>query len=148
MLIGLSLFAIIGSFFLAKLEIQIEGKNGWASDLPTWRKKSRILSVIFGEYILTGYHTWLFSFVIIFLNFPFFIGFPWSFSAELQILSIFFFSVPVEDAFWVLLNPNYGLKKFNKEHIIWHRKWIGIMPFCYLSYYLIGLALLLLSYLF
>jgi len=36
-------FYLIG-FFLAILEIQIEGEHGWAAKLPTWRppKESKI----------------------------------------------------------------------------------------------------------
>ncbi|MCL4415584.1 MAG: hypothetical protein M1324_01610 [Patescibacteria group bacterium] len=148
MLLGLLIFAFIASFFLAKLEIQIEGKNGWARDLPTWKKKNILISKIIGDYYLTGYHTWLVLTLLVFLNFPFFIGFPWSLSLEIKILAVFFFGACMEDVFWILLNPDYGIKKFNKKYITWHKQWVGFIPAFHLKYVIIGEILLILSYLF
>ena len=37
-------FVLLIAYFMAKLEINIEGKHGWAENLPTWRKKSKMSS--------------------------------------------------------------------------------------------------------
>jgi len=71
--IYLIIFAIIASIFLALLEIQIEGENGWASKLPTWRFKNPFHKVFNWPYI-TGYHIFLNLFLVFILQLPFFVG--------------------------------------------------------------------------
>lgn len=46
-------FACFFALVLACLEIEIEGKDGWAKNLPTWRRKA----VVCGNRPWTGYHT-------------------------------------------------------------------------------------------
>jgi len=36
-LLGLAMWLVVLAFFFAKVEIHIEGRNGWAANLPTWR---------------------------------------------------------------------------------------------------------------
>jgi len=38
MIISFFIFVLIASLLVALAEIQIEGKSGWAKNLPTWRK--------------------------------------------------------------------------------------------------------------
>jgi len=61
------LFLFWLSFVLAKLEIQIEGKFGWAEKAPTWRLPPEhwISKIFFGGKPATGYHTWLYIFVFL-----------------------------------------------------------------------------------
>ena len=47
-----------GATALATLEIEIEGPNGWAARLPTWRRDLGVLGS--GKTPVTGYHIALF----------------------------------------------------------------------------------------
>lgn len=148
MLVKMFLWTILMSFFLAKVEINIEGKNGWAKDLPTWRFRNIFTHFFFGDIDLTGYHFWMFSMLFLFFHFPFVFGIPWNMPTELQVLSMFVFFLIIEDFLWFILNPAYGLKKFNKEHVMWHKKWIGRLPMAYVKGYTFATALLFASVLF
>ncbi len=71
-----TLYILVFGILLALLEIEIEGKHGWAKNLPTWRKDSSS-SLVFLRSI-TGYHSILFL-MILFLNHIVYIGFfGWS----------------------------------------------------------------------
>lgn len=142
------LFLALFSFFVAKAEINIEGKHGWAKKLPTWRKKNKFTKLILGNYPLTGYHFWMFSSFLLLFHFPFFLNSDWNISSEFRILAFFLFFALMEDFFWFIFNPFFGLKKFNKKNISWHRNWFGIIPWSYLKLFFGGLFFLLLSYIF
>jgi hypothetical protein len=68
-----SISEVVGLFFLATvlalLEVQVEGKFGWAEKLPCWRPKNpeafapRTYSRIMGDRPLTGYHIVFFSLI-------------------------------------------------------------------------------------
>ena len=70
-------YLFVLAFFLALLEVQIEGRHGWAKKLPTWRPHAgkwyaRLYAKIMGGKELTGYHAAIFGFVLALLHFPFF----------------------------------------------------------------------------
>lgn len=136
-------FTIILSLLVAKLEINIEGEHGWAEKLPTHRIKNKITDLMLGGAHLTGYHFWLFSTIIFLLHLPFLMGIGWDLAAELKTLGYFFIFLIVEDFLWFVLNPAFGLRKFTKTHIHWHKNWIGFLP---KNYYL-GIFLSLSSFL-
>jgi hypothetical protein len=46
------------------------------------------------------------------------------------------------DFLWFILNPSFTLKKFNPDHVWWHKRWTGGMPNDYL--WGIGVSFLLL----
>ncbi len=146
MLLSNILFLILFSFFVAKAEINIEGKNGWAKNLPTWKKKNKFTKIFLGNYQLTGYHFFMFSSFLLLFHFPFFLGLNWSTSLELKIFALFLFFQLLEDFFWFILNPSFGLKKFSKKYIPWHKEWAGVIPKAYLKLFFGGLFFLLLSY--
>jgi hypothetical protein len=131
---------------LAKLEINIEGVGGWAANLPTWRlSPDHILSKIFaGGRGLTGYHVWLHSFIIAQLH-AIYLFQPFTISIELTLAGLLFCIWIVEDFLWFVLNPAYGLKKFNKENIPWHPKWIGPFPVDYYTLFPMGIFLFCLA---
>lgn len=118
---------------MAKLEIEIEGKDGWASNLPTWRIKNRFTRLMWGEQPYTGYHFWAGVMLVNLLHFPFWLGLPWSINLELQILAVAFLGVIFEDFFWFIFNPHFGFKKFSKEYATWHKGWWGRVPFLYIK---------------
>ena len=133
------------SFCFAKVEIAVEGKHGWAADLPTWRlPKTNWASLLFFEgKPITGYHTWVETFILSMLHIVYVFEAP-TWELEVQILAFFFFFSVLEDFLWFLLNPAFGLKNFRKEKIWWHRKsWWGIAPREY--YFFLALGTLLYS---
>lgn len=146
----LIVFTILISAVVAELEIQIEGKNGWAARLPTWRVSNRLTSFILGGayHPLTGYHFFLGFFVILFFHFPFFAGLSWSPGFELRLISLFLFFWMIEDFLWFIFNPNYGFKKFRKGEIPWHQRWVFGVPFSYYKFLSAGLLFYVASYLF
>lgn len=121
------LFAVACAILFALLEIQIEGQNGWASKLPTWR-------INFGQTYrpLTGYHLYLFSFLLL-LSHNYLIFQPFSWNYEIGILLFFMTMISLEDFFWFILNPYFGLKKFNSQAVPWHQPWIGPIPANYFT---------------
>src|SRR3972149_8465164 len=121
-------FFAVCSFFLAKREIQIEGAHGWAADLPTWRKDLKVGGRKFFE--LTGYHLYL---VLLFITLfhTAFLFVAWTWQRELRVLSYFLFFFILEDFFWFVFNPAYGIRKFNKENIKWHTAWLLGFPVLY-----------------
>lgn len=58
MRVKLILFLIWLAFVHAKWEVQIEGKAGWARELPCWRLNVFFRKLLGGK-ALTGYHTWM-----------------------------------------------------------------------------------------
>lgn len=115
----LFLFALL----VAALEVQIEGKDGWAQNLPTWRPGKSI----FGKEI-TGYHLLIFALFLAVLHYPYFAGKIWTLSSEFTVLSLFSLLLLAEDFFWFVINPHYGLRRFKKEHISWHKNWFLFLP--------------------
>ncbi len=52
----LFVFTVALSFLWALMEIQIEGKEGWARNLPTWRiPNHRCLDLVYGGAEITGH---------------------------------------------------------------------------------------------
>ncbi len=132
------------SFLFAKVEIHIEGKHGWAENLPTWKLPLRhwISRFVFGNKPATGYHLWLNLFIISFVH-AIYIVEVFSLSLELKLISFIIFFWVTEDFLWFVLNPDYGIKNFKKEKIWWHRdNWWGIAP----RDYFIALPIALLLY--
>ena len=120
------LYVIIGAFFLAKLEINIEGKYGWAEKLPAWRKV--IKTGIFKGYTFTGYHFYMFvCFLPLLFHLPF-LFFPWSPAVEAKIIAAYFLMTGLEDILWFAFNPDYGLKAYTKERVKWHKRWLFGFP--------------------
>lgn len=133
----------------ALLEIEIEGGEGWASDLPTWRLENRWTHLFLGSRALTGYHLYAHLFVLLLLHLPYLIGLlPPSWSAELRILSFLVLFWIAEDFLWFVLNPRYGLSRFTRKDAWWHApSWWGFMPREYWIFTPVGAALYVASYL-
>jgi len=133
-----NIYLFILAIVLAILEIQIEGKNGWAMDLPTWRPKKetwfwKIYKKLMSDREVTGYHITMFTFVLLILHLPFVFGEDINLINWLMTISTFFMFIVLWDFLWFVLNPHHPLKKFNQEHIWWHKKWWAGAP---LDYYL------------
>ncbi len=126
------LFVLIVAFCFAKLEIQIEGTQGWAKNLPTWRIENHwALRVFWGGRPLTGYHFWAMLFIFFMFHFPFFFSETWSLAAEMKIMAGLILFWVTEDFIWFVINPGYGIRKFKKEFIPWHPRWLMGAPVDY-----------------
>lgn len=141
------LYTCLISFTAAKLEIEIEGKHGWAGRLPTWRIKNWITH-LFGQSHITGYHTWFTVTIFLLSHMGFVLGLPWHLSTELLMLACFLIGATIEDYLWFVLNPHYGWDRFSAYHITWH-KWTlwEKVPIMYINSGSIALFLILLGFL-
>ena len=139
------LLALLGwvfliSYFFAKVEIHIEGKNGWAASLPTWRiEKHWLLDVFWGGRPLTGYHAWVFPFILLISHLGFFLVGGWTWELELRTMGVVALFWTLEDFLWFVLNPAYGLPSFRKGRIPWHTRWVLGLPIDYWVMGIIGL---------
>ncbi len=138
--------ALLGLFF-AMTEIQIEGAHGWAASLPTWRiEKHWLLDIFWGGRAMTGYHAWVFPFMLLAFHLPIAITGTFSWRLEARCLGSLMLFWIIEDFLWFLLNPAYGLAKFTPQSIPWHMHWLLGMPVDYLVFAATGGALLTWSF--
>ncbi len=130
---------------LALWEIQIEGPDGWAARLPTWRIKSGIMVKLTGGRPVTGYHVLMTVFLIAFVHLPAFFV-PWNWRLESLLLGFYVGLVFLEDFFWFVCNPHYGIRNFRKGKIWWHRTWWGPIPALYWFLFVISATLIYLGW--
>jgi hypothetical protein len=135
MIYGLTGFMFVMAVILALWEIQIEGKDGWAAKSPGWRIEKGWVVKVTGGRPLTGYHVFMTLFIIGLLHLTFFFV-PWSWQMEILLIGFYLGMLLLEDFFWFVLNPYYGIKNFRKGKIWWHKSWWGPVP----SFYWILLA--------
>ena len=135
------------SLAFAEMEVQIEGPNGWAEKLPTWRLKNKWTMMFLGVKPLTGYHICIWIITLIMVHLPFclcLVAISWR--AEARVMSVFVLFWVVEDFLWFVLNPAFGIKRFRPQYIWWHApSWWWIMPRDYWVFTPIGVTLYLLS---
>ena len=140
----LAFMALLGYFF-ANVEIQIEGKDGWAASLPvTFRiGKHWLLDLFWGGSPMTGYYAWVFPFVILFCHLPVIVFARWSWRLEARILACAILFWIFEDALWFALNPAFGWSALHPGgQVWWHKHWFLGLPTDYWTFTVVGLALL------
>lgn len=141
------IYLISTAIIFALCEIQIEGRNGWAKKLPTWKipiRKIPLAKYFFRpERPLTGYHTYTWILIFLLTHSGFLIH-PWSLKDELLLLAFYTFLITLEDFIWFIINPHFGLKKFSKNYIPWHQWWFLGVP----TFYWVGTALGLAFYIY
>jgi len=125
-----TLYLFIIGLVLALLEIQIEGPEGWAAKLPTWRSDKPWLKKLNGGRPVTGYHLALVSLLLLFFHLPL-VWNGWSISGEARSLSSFLFLVVFWDFLWFVLNPSFGLRRYSRANIWWFRHWLLGFPVDY-----------------
>ncbi|MFH0932682.1 MAG: hypothetical protein V1819_04070, partial [bacterium] len=130
------IFLCFFSLVLASLETQIEGGFGWAAKLPTWRPRpeawyARFYRKVMWDKELTLYHVLIFSLVLLFFHYPYFVGQDWNWSSESNTLSLFFLVIVVWDFLWFVVNPRYDFHDFWAERVWWHKKWFLHLPVDY-----------------
>lgn len=147
-------YSLVYVFLLATmisfLEIQIEGKDGWAKNLPCWRANpdwliTKFYSLFQGGKEVTGYHLTLNGLEVFIFHMSFFAGVEWSLAREIQTLSCLPLFWVNQDFLWFVWNPNYGLKKFKPGYVWWHKKWTGPIPIDYIPGMLISGAIALIG---
>lgn len=131
--IAYAVYLFVLATILSLIEIQIEGNDGWADMLPCWHPRPenwavKLYSRIIGGKEVTGYHIFLNIFLFVVLHLPFFTGVKWGFAKEMEVFSLYFLFWICEDFLWFLWNDWYGLKRFHRETILWHKHWIGPVP--------------------
>lgn len=138
-----ALYLIFVSAAFALLEVQIEGRQGWARGLPTWRIENRITRALLGNRPVTGYHFYIHVFIFSISQLPFALQLaPLSLKAEARVLSFLILFWILEDFLWFVFNPDYGIRSFRKERVWWHAgTWWGIMPRDYWIFAPLGLVL-------
>lgn len=146
-LLVLLLWVGLLGFFFAMTEIQIEGASGWAASLPTWRiEQHPLLEIFWSGRPLTGYHAWVFSFMAIAFHLPLAMLGRFSWRLEARCLGALMLFWIIEDFLWFILNPAFGLARFAPHCIPWHKNWLGCVPTDYVTFSLVGLALLIWSF--
>lgn len=140
MIINYFLFTLILAYVHARLEIEIEGKNGWAKKLPTWKSSKNLFTMVFDK-PLTGYHLWTNFFVFAVFHFPL-LFIRWGIQKEFIVVGFFVLYWVIEDFLWFVCNPYFGYSRLNKEHATWHKNWLYGFPRDY--FWGIGAFLLLL----
>jgi len=140
LLVGVGLLAL----FFANVEIQIEGADGWASKLPvTFRVEGHwALNLFWGGRPLTGYHVWIFSFMLLVFHLPMLFAGQWSVRLEARALGCVMAFWVVEDLLWFVLNPAYGWSRLVSRQVPWHKHWFLSLPTDYWTFSL-GAAVLL-----
>jgi hypothetical protein len=140
---GLVLGTAILGFFFAKLEIQIEGGDGWATSLPTWRvEKHWLLDVFFGGRPLTGYHLWALSFMLLMFHYPVLLLGDWNWALEARTIGCFMVFWIVEDFLWFILNPAWGWARFKRSEVRWHKHWLLWFPTDYWTFAAVATGLI------
>ncbi len=133
-----AIYVFITALVLAILEVQIEGGNGWAKNIPTWRpdpKKwyAKLYKKIMSGKELTGYHLSMFSFVFLIFHLPFFFGSSWNILKQIDVLCVFLIFIIIWDYLWFIVNPHFTIKNFKGDHIFWHSKWFFGLPRDYIG---------------
>ncbi len=134
------IFFVLFAWLLALIEIEVEGKYGWAEKIPTWYQKRGFLGRLFGLISfgrpITGYHLFVFLFTIFAFHSGFFLGLSWTFGTELKIIALYFIWVCLWDFSWFVFNPYYGIKNFKKQKIWWFSKSPWVFNLFPLDYFL------------
>jgi len=135
LVVGLVL--VIWARLYASLEVSIEGPVGWAVAAPTWQVRNKLYAMAMGGKTLTGYHLTMFFLPLLFLHLPFVFAWMygvkmWSISRELEFVAYYFILCPTWDFLWFVLNPAFGLERFRRGEISWHKNWVGRVPVDYI----------------
>jgi len=136
-------YTIALAIIFALLEVQVEGKDGWCRNLPTFRINVFFRKILGGK-PLTGYHIYLILFLIIVFHAMLHEN-PFSLQKEFQIFGLLCWFFILEDFCWFIFNPHYQLKRFLKKDIEWHKRWIWKLPSMYWWGGIIGTFLLILG---
>lgn len=139
------LFVIATALSHALLEIQIEGKHGWAEKLPTRKFTGKLINWFSELKYITGFHIATGAVIVLFAHLPIFFVSHWSWEYEFLVVGFILLHFTLEDFLWFVFNPHYGIHKFNRKHIWWHKKWFLGVPVGYWVGLPLGLILISVS---
>jgi len=138
MFVADALFWFTLALVFAAVEVEIEGRYGWAEKLPTWYRTAgfwaRLYALVMRGKPLTGYHLFMFFLPLLALHGAFFLGAPFTLRNELMILANYACWVSLWDYLWFVLNPAYGSAGFRKDKVWWYARsrWLlGRLPLEY-----------------
>ena len=126
----ISIFLFVIAVILAYYEVQIEGPNGWASSLPTWKSTDPKITWIFGGRPVTGYHVSLNLILLLFFHWPIIFR-KWSIIFEAKTMASYALLSTIWDFLWFVINPYFGLSKYSSENIWWFSNWFLGIPVDY-----------------
>ena len=134
--IGRGLVLAAWALMMALVEIEIEGRRGWAEDLPTWFRTrgaaGRFYGLVNGGRPLTGYHLMMFPIPLLVLHYPYVAGASWSWAAEAATIAVYLAWLIAWDYLWFVLNPYWGVSRFRRGQVWWYPGlWIGRLPLDY-----------------
>ena len=142
-----ALFWFVFALIFACLEIEAEGKYGWAEKAPTWYRTTGFLAKLYGKVMMgkpmTGYHTFTFFVPVMIFHSKFVMGIQWTLGGEFMAWAMYFAWCPLWDFLWFVLNPHYGIRNFKRGKIWWHSKrdWIGPVPLDYILGWALSIVL-------
>lgn len=144
MFIKLIIWSVIMAIIHALWEIQIEGTDGWARKLPTFRINVFISKLLFGKE-LTGYHIFMLLLFVTIFHAPFLFA-DFSFKTEMIVIGFLSCYFVLEDFLWFCFNKHYTIKRFKKGKISWHRRWAFGLPVSYWWGTILGISLIYFGY--
>jgi hypothetical protein len=126
------------ALLFALVEIEIEGKDGWAMNLPTWYRRkpfyARVFALLLSGKPLTGYHAVMFFIPFVSFHIGLAFGQPWSWGLEARMVASYLVWNVTWDFLWFVLNPHFGWARFRKGQIWWHGGiWVGRLPIDYVN---------------
>jgi hypothetical protein len=113
--------------WMAAVEVQIEGGYGWSAKTATWRIRNPVRKIVGWPYI-TGYHLAVWMMTFVFFHIPFLFEHELSLGNWLQMIELWWGFWLIEDFWWFMLNPLWGIKKFFTLEIPWHPKKLLYFP--------------------
>lgn len=137
------IFTLIVATITALWEVQVEGSEGWAKKLPTFRINVFFRKLLGGK-PLTGYHIFLLLlFITVFHGL--FITELGTWKIESGVFGFVSWFFVIEDVLWFVFNPHYGMRNFKKGKIEWHNRWAFGLPITYWWGMIIGTGLLIIE---
>lgn len=135
---GAAVFALC--WLLARVEIEIEGPDGWAKTLPTWRWGPDWFTTLTNGKDVTGYHLWITLFLIGTFHLPLvFAGFSRALWAKCA--SSYMLTTCMWDLQWFAWNPAWGLRKLRSTPVPWFRRKLLGFPVDYYGAFAASAAL-------
>jgi hypothetical protein len=126
------------ALLFALVEIEIEGKDGWAINLPTWYRRkpfyARVYAILLSGKPLTGYHAVMFFIPFVSFHIGLAFGQAWSWGLEARLVASYLIWNVTWDFLWFVLNPHFGWARFRRGQIWWHGgAWLGRLPIDYVN---------------
>ena len=116
------IYILLTSLVYSLIEIELEGKNGWMTKIPT----AKIFNM--GGKHMTLYH--LYMIIMITLSVVYQNNMEYNINSFLYSASYVFLFLLLEDFLWFVYNPYFTINKYKKEEVWWHanQPWIYGIP--------------------